>query len=50
MANALWILLDQIAVLPFLAGLSPFFTAGIVLAVLLILGWVWKRRHKQSGP
>ena len=49
MANApWWNLLNQIVTVPYFAGLSPFFTAGIVLAVLLVVGWVLKRRRDRS--
>ncbi len=44
-----WNLLNQIVAVPYLTGLSPFFTAGIVLAVLLLVGWVLNRRRKRSG-
>jgi LPXTG-motif cell wall-anchored protein len=44
-----WNFLDQIVAEPFMAGLSPFITAGIVLAALLLLGWVFHRRRKRSG-
>ena len=44
MANdSWWNLLDQMVVVPFLGGMSPFFTGVIVLVVLLVLGWVLKR-------
>jgi hypothetical protein len=50
MANdSWWSFLDQIVVVPFLGGISPFFTGVIVLVVLLVLGWVLKRRHERSG-
>lgn len=44
-----WNLLNQIVAVPYLAGLSPFFTGGIVLAVLLLVAWVLNRRRKRSG-
>ncbi len=43
-----WNLLDQIVAVPFLEGVSPFFTAGIVLAVLLLVGWIVKRWRDRS--
>ena len=50
MANdSWWNFLDQIVVVPFLGGMSPFFTGAIVLGVLLGLGWVLKRRRERPG-
>jgi hypothetical protein len=46
--NSWWNLLDQIVVVPFLGGMSPFFTGAIVLAALLLLGWALKRRRERS--
>jgi hypothetical protein len=43
-----WNLLNQIVAVPYFAGLSPLFTAGIVLAVLLLVGWVLKRWRDRS--
>jgi hypothetical protein len=43
-----WNLLDQIVAVPFLEGVSPFFIAGIVLAALLLVGWIVKRWRDRS--
>jgi hypothetical protein len=43
-----WNLLDQIVAVPFLEGVSPFFAAGIVLGLLLLLGWIVKQLRDRA--